>query len=177
MDITLGLGAYGLMAVGLTLNATGGGAIQGTVGGESWSMGVEFRALAPGMIATREPIDPTQPTIPAYINVFDFSAVLAPCYKWKYLSGCAAVKAGLLYFWDDTQAQMAPTFSLGPRLKFEYPFADRFAVFALAEALFVPLQNRIALEASADPTKRRNGVWVQSPVEGNFGAGLAVYFK
>ena len=70
-----------------------------------------------------------------------------------------------------------PGWSIGPRFGVEVPFAQRFAVFGFAEALFAPwraYQQYSLVPAQEDSPGVR---WEQSIVSGFFGAGVSVKFK
>ncbi|MEZ4297007.1 MAG: sigma-70 family RNA polymerase sigma factor [Polyangiaceae bacterium] len=178
MDVTISVGAYALMTVGLTANVAPGFGIAGDVRGELWSVGLELRGVPPSMIEAKDPIEPGKETYLTTADLSQWTAVLAPCFRWKVLAGCAVAQGGIVYLSDDYQSSTQPTFNLGPRFGVEVPFAERFAVFGMAEALFALTRPGIFVTDTIPPGGPFPNVqWDHSIVTGNFAAGLAVHFR
>lgn len=182
MDLTVTLSTAFVLTAGLTDNV--GPAVQiGASARRDWdtwgiSLGLEFRGVFPAVAVARElvDVDPMQtPPQPAPFDVSQLGAQLVPCVHFaKYLAGCGVVQGFLLFSQDSNWLSSLPGWGLGPRFAVEVPFAERFAVFGFAEALF-------ALWRVDVPFRAEEGgpgvIWKQPIVSGFVGVGLSVRFK
>jgi hypothetical protein len=144
--------------------------IGADVRGEVFSVGVELRGVLPGIIWGEGPVDPARPFSRAHTDLSQWTGLVVPCARYKYFVGCGVVQGGLNVTNSGVGGGIRPAFNLGPRVGFEVPFAERFAVFGFGEALF-------ALLPSGLDDVPHNVEWTQSPVSGFFAAGLSVNFK
>lgn len=170
MDLTIGLRAYALMTAGLTANVGPGFGIGADVRGEMFSVGVEFRGVLPGITYGADPIDPSKPVAPGYFDLSQWTGLVLPCLRYKYFVGCGVAQAGVFIANATAQQTVLLALAFGPRLGFEVPFAERFAVFGFGESLFA------AGQAGMDDPSGNVG-WTQSIVSGFFAAGLSANFK
>lgn len=180
MDLTVNLGAYVMMTSLLTADVAPGFALRAEGLGEIFSIALELRFVLPGRTFARERIDPTMPTFEQSFDLSQYTALIVPCVRWKYLVGCGVLQGGMFLIETGVESDFDAAVGVGPRLGFEVPFARRFAVFGFGEALFVPsLSNaaftRVHPDFPDDPPA--NVRWEQSVVSGFFGVGLSVSFK
>lgn len=180
MDLTVGLRAYGMMTSLLTANVGGGVGVGVDVMGEIISVSGEVRVVLPGRVYATEPVPGATSYFPVEFDLSQFTALVVPCARYKYLVGCAVVQAGF-FGWKSTVSEGTfATWGVGPRLGFEVPFAQRFSVFGFGEALFSPQQstNSFTLPPPGDPNGPvANTRWRQSAVAGFFSAGLSIRFQ
>jgi hypothetical protein len=164
-------------AFGLGLECRG---MPPTWGGFGLSFGLEFRGVPPARVTVREPIDPEKATIPQRIDVSTWSGLVVPCLRFaKYFSACAVGQWGALIMMNGPQQHWSFTGALGPRLGVEIPFAERFAVLGLGEALFTPAPGGAGFKDPpiGDPQgKIPNVFWREPVVSGFIGVGVAVRF-
>jgi len=179
MDLTIGLTGLVLMSAGLTDNVAPGFGLGVNVRGEYLSLGLELRGVLPSKAVAREQLLPEKPTsTPVEFDVAQISALLVPCVHFeKYFAACGVVQGAVVTFQTTQGLSPFPNLALGPRFAVEVPFAERFAAFGFAEALFAPHQAQIKFSnPPRDPTVP-GVVWNQSIVSGFFGAGVAVRFQ
>jgi hypothetical protein len=180
MDLTIGVRAYGMMTSLLTADVGGGFGVGVDVLGEVFSISGEVRIALPGRAVATEPVPGATSYYPTEFDLSQFSALIVPCARWHYLVGCGVFQAGYLPWKNPLSEGAIPMWSLGPRLGFEVPFAQRFTVFGFGEALFAPQQGSVSftLPRDTDPDGPvANTRWRQSVAVGFFGAGLSVRFK
>ena len=180
MDITVNLGAYVMMTSLLTADVAPGFALRAEGVGKIFSVGLELRFVLPGRTFARERVDPTMPSFERDFDLSQYTALIVPCARWKYLVGCGVLQGGLFLIETGVESDFDAAVGVGPRLGFEVPFAERFAVFGFGEALFVPsLSNAAFIRPNPDyPDLPLGNVrWEQSVVSGFFGVGLSVNFK
>lgn len=178
MDVAINLYAYGLMTVGLTANVGPGVGLGASVRGEIFSLGLEARGVFPATIVAHDAFAPksTVTSIPVSYDASQWSALLVPCARWRYLVGCGVFQGGVLItdaaLRVPKRTHLFGDVALGPRLGFEVPFAERFAVFGFGEAMFSLLPT-----GEGDVFDNINVVWERPRVTGFFSVGLAVAFK
>lgn len=178
MDVTIGLSGLVLMTAGLTANVGPAFGIMGDIRYDWFSLGLELRGVPPAVAYAAEPIPGKKQNLPRVeIDVSQWTALLVPCGRWKYLVGCAVAQAGLLYVQGPIDGGAHPNITFGPRLGFEVPFAERFAVFGFGEALFMAYGAQATFNLDAPGLPAPNVTWKQSIVSGFFGAGLSVKFQ
>jgi hypothetical protein len=180
MDLTIGLNAYGMMTWLLTPNVAPAVGVGVDVRGEIFSFGAEVRVVLPSGALATEKIPDKPSYYPVQFDLSQFTGLLVPCGRWKYLVGCALVQAGWIRWKTAVWEGTSPTWGLGARLGFEVPFAERFAVFGFGELLFAP--DTPGVQFTDPPPKqpeadRANVRWEQPLASGFFAAGLQVHFK
>jgi hypothetical protein len=180
MDLKIGLSAYGMMSWLLTPNVAPAVGVAIDTRGEVLSVGGEFRAVMPSRVLVTEPVPGAGSSFPVEMDVSQFSLLVVPCFRWKYFVGCAVGQLGTFIIQTRVQTGDDLVFGLGPRLGFEVPFADRFAVFGFGEALFAPFP--AALKFTNPPPGMPDGPvpnvrWEQPVGSVFFGAGVSIHFK
>ena len=180
MDLTVGLRAYGMMSWLLTPNVAPAVGVGVDVGGEIFSVAGEVRLVLPSRVYATEPIPGAGAHFPAEFDLSQFTVLLVPCGRWKYFVGCVVAQVGLFHTKTTVEERDAAAYALGPRLGFEVPFAERFAVFGFGEALFTP--SPIAVQFTDPPPGMPDGPiantqWEQPIGSVFFGAGLSLKFK
>lgn len=180
MDLSVGLSAYVMMTAFLTADVGPAVGIAGSVGGEVFSLNAEFRVVLPSRAYALEPVPGATSSRPAEFDLSQLSALLVPCGRYKYFVGCGVVQFGSLLMQSSVHLETQLSYSFGPRLGFEVPFAERFAVFGFGEVLFAPNPGGIEFtepvpgEPDIPPN---NTYWDQSVASAYFGAGLSVKFR
>ncbi len=139
MDLAITLSTAVLMTAGFTADVGPGVQVSAGLRRDWFSLALEVRGVLPSKAYMRAPVDPTKPS---YERVFDLSQLtgqLVPCVHFAtYFAGCGVAQAGVLITQTPVETHLLRSFGFGPRLAFEYPFAERFAAFAFGEALFPP---------------------------------------
>ena len=180
MDLTVTLSTAFVLTAGFTADVGPAVQLGGGLRYDWFSLDLELRGVFPGRVVASELLDPNVPRPPRPFDLSQMSAQLVPCARFAtYFAGCGVVGAYVLVKQDRTQqgTYFNPGWSIGPRFGVEVPFAQRFAVFGFAEALFAPLY---AYHEYADFPEQEDspGIrWDQSIVSGFFGAGVSVKFK
>lgn len=176
MELTLTLSTGALITAGLTANVGGGFWIAGGVRGEVFSLDLELRGVLPGYVLATEQ---APGTVKRFDQAFDYSqwtVGLTPCARWKYLVGCGVAQVGFGYIQTPASSASSLMVGVGPRLGFEVPFAERFAVVGFGEALFFPVQSGVYFDVD-NAIPAANVWWLQPVVSAFFGAGLSVRFQ
>jgi hypothetical protein len=179
MDVTIGLTGFALMTAFYTANVGPGVGLMADVRGELLSFGLELRGIFPGRVYANEPIypdDPTKQTRVVELDVSQVSAAAVPCVRWKYFVGCGVAQLGATMLKDTVQMSTVTTFLFGPRLGFEVPITERFAIFGFGEALFIGQGAGVRYDIDND-APAANTRWGQSIASGFFGLGLTTTFK
>ena len=100
--------------------------------------------------------------------------------SYKYFVGCGVAQIGTFTWQSNIAFGLGASFGLGPRVGFEIPFTERFAVFGFGEVLFSPARAVLKFNVP-DPTHPEapvaNTQWTQPLASGFFAVGLAVKFK
>ncbi len=182
MDLTIALSASALMTAGFTADVGPAFQIGAEARYQDWfSLGLEVRGVLPSVVYAREKVDKTNPyTRPQSFDISQVTALLVPCFRFKtYFAACGVAQGGGLIDRESNDGGIQGTFAFGPRFAVEFPFAERFAVFAWGEALFVPDATFVGFR---DPGPNGtppapNVLWRQSVVSSFFGAGLSVKFQ
>ncbi|MBK8254936.1 MAG: hypothetical protein IPK82_20050 [Polyangiaceae bacterium] len=179
MDLTLTLSTAVLMTAGFTADVGPAVQLAGGLRYQWFSVDLELRGVFPGRAETNQQLDPTAPRPPKAFDLSQLSAQFVPCAHFAtYFAGCGVIGAYALVIQDDAGTGFLPGWHIGPRFAVEVPFAERFAVFGFAEALFAPLG--AAQYYSVDPSKGTDApgtIWYLSPVLGFFGVGASVKFQ
>lgn len=177
MDLTVGLSAYVMMTAFLSADVGPAVGVAGSVGGDLFSLNAELRFVLPSRAYARDPVPGTKPNYPTELDVSQLTALLVPCLHYKYLVGCGVAQFGGIIT-KNLDVDTALTYSFGPRLGFEVPFAERFAVFGFGEVLFTPEPYGIDFTLPAYPgATPANTGWTQSVASAFFGAGVTVRFQ
>jgi len=179
MDLTVTLSTAFVLTAGLTANVGPAVQLAGGLRRDWFALDLELRGVFPGTVVASEQLDPSNPRSPRPFDLSQLSAQLVPCAHFAtYFAACGVVGAYVLVTQDRTQGtHFYPGWSIGPRFGVEVPFAQRFAVFGFAEALFAPHR---ALQEYADVPEQADspGIrWNLSIVSGFFGAGVSVKFE
>lgn len=180
MDLSVGVSTYVMMTAFLSADVGPGLGISGDVRGEYFGVAAEFRVALPSRAYAREPVPGTSSHRPAEFDLTQVTALLVPCGRYKYFVGCAVAQFGWFFTQSVVQQTLFGSYGFGPRLGFEYPFAERFAVFGFGEVIFAPSQagTRFTLPVPGEPdTAPNNTQWHQNVASGFFGAGLTVKFR
>ncbi len=180
MDLTVGLRAYGMMTWLLTPNVAPAVGVGVDVGGEIISVTGEFRVVMPSRVIATERVPGASSPFPVEFDLTEVTGLLVPCARWKYFVGCAVAQFGAGVYKTSVEQDSFVTWALGPRLGFEVPFADRFAVFGFGEALFYPAPYRLSftLPPPGDPDGPIANTFWDTPVGAAFfAAGVSVKFK
>lgn len=179
MDLAISLSAAVLMSAGFTADVGPGVQISGGVRRDWFSLDLELRGVFPSKAYARAAVDPKQPTSAREFDISQLTAGLVPCVHFAtYLAGCGVAQAGMIIVQTPVNTDLLASVSFGPRLWLEYPFAEKFAVFAFAEGLFPVTPPGIEFVAggpNGEPAP--NVYWSPSVVSGFFGAGLSLRFK
>ncbi len=180
MDLSVGLSTYVMMSAFLSADVAPAFGIGADVRGEIFSIGLDLRFVVPSRAYARERIPGATSSFPVDFDLGQFSGSVVPCARYKYFVGCGVAQFGALSWQTDNDFNLGVAFGLGPRVGFEVPFAERFAVFGFGEVLFSP--SRVALKFDLPDPKYPsepppNTQWVQSVASGFFGAGVSVNFK
>lgn len=177
MDLSVGLNAYVMMTAFLSANVGPAVGVSGEVRGEVFGVTAEFRAVLPGRTYAREPVPGATSTRPAEFDLSQLSALIVPCARWKYLVGCGVVQFGWFLMRSSVETEDSASYSFGPRLGFEVPFAERFAAFGFGEVLFAPEPRSLQFTEPVPDTPPNDTQWTQSVASGFFGAGVSVKFR
>jgi hypothetical protein len=179
MDLTVTLSTAFVITAGFTADV--GPALQLGAGlRRDWfSIDLELRGVFPGKVIASAQLDPENPREPRPFDLSQLSGQLVPCARFaSYFAGCGVVGAYTLITQDRTQGtSFYPGWIIGPRFAVEVPFAQRFAVFGFAEALFAPLG---AAQEYRDVLAKEDSpgiLWDLSIVSGFFGVGVSVKFE
>ena len=179
MDLTITLSTAFVLTAGFTADVGPAVQLAGGLRYDWFSLDLELRGVFPGRVVASEQLDPNVPRPPRAFDLSQMSAQLVPCARFAtYFAGCGVVGAYVQVTQDRTQGNnVFPGWIIGPRFGVEVPFAQRFAVFGFAEALFAPMYSfqeyAVVPEQEDSPGIR----WDQSIVSGFFGVGVSVKFK
>lgn len=180
MDLSVGLSTYVMMTAFLTGDVGPAMGLGVGAGGEVVSVNAELRFVFPSRTYAVEPIPGATSSFPQEFDLSQFSALLVPCARYKYLVGCGVAQLGGLFMQNARALLAGFTFGFGPRLGFEVPFAERFAVFGFGEVIFSPIPTNIIFDLP-DPQypdlPPANTHWRQSVASAFFGAGVSVKFR
>lgn len=180
MDLSVGVSTYVLMSAFLSADVAPGFGVRASVGGEYFLVGAEFRGILPSRAYAREPIPEKTANYPIEFDLSQLSALVTPCGRYKYFVGCGVAELGFMVSQTSVSQALVPIYNFGPRLGFEVPFAERFAVFGFGEALFAPRRVTIGFDLP-DPENPAqlvaNTQWVQSPAMAFFGVGFSAQFR
>jgi hypothetical protein len=172
MKLMFSIGASFLLSTGFADEVAPGFQVETSLRTKVFSVALETRVLIPARTFARDRIDAGNPS--AYPEKFDISelaANLVPCVRWKFLAGCGVVQGGVLFNDGASPGLMTERqFALGPRGGVDFLFYHSFALFAFAEALFVP-------DPRSFSYANGNVRWNQPVATAFFGAGAAVLFK
>jgi hypothetical protein len=180
MDLSVGISSYAAMTAFFSANVGPAVGIGAEVRGEVFGVKAEFRVALPSRAYARDPIPGSKSSFPQEFDLTQISALLVPCARYKYFLGCAVGQFGSIVWKSPVDFLSALSYSFGPRLGVEVPFAERFAVFGFGEVLFAPEPVRIDF-ILPDPNKPTlppaNTEWKQPVASGFFGAGLSIRFR
>ncbi len=178
MDVTISLGAAVLMTAGFTADVGPGFQLSAGLQREWFSLDLEARGILPSRVFAREPVDPKLATSEVYFDVSQLSALLVPCGRFAtYFRGCLVGQIGTIIDQTPIETGFLLAGGVGPRLAFDFPLSDRFAVFAFGEALFTPGVSIGYRDPGPNGEPADNVIWRQSVVSGFFGLGVATNFK
>ncbi len=178
MDLAISLSAAVLMSAGFTADVGPGVQVSAGLRRDWFSLDLEVRGMFQSRIYMREPYDPTKPSSERPADIAQVTALLVPCVHFAtYFAGCGVAQAGTLIAQTPVDTGLLPSFGFGPRFAFEFPFAERFGVFAFGEALFTPGTFYGIKDPFPDGRPSPNVIWRQSVVSGFFGTGLSVKFE
>ncbi len=179
MDLTITLSTAFVLTAGFTADVGPAVQLAGGLRYDWFSLDLELRGVFPGRVVASEQLDPNVPRTPRPFDLSQMSAQLVPCARFAtYFAGCGVVGAYMLVTQDRTQGTLFyPGWIIGPRFGVEVPFAQRFAVFGFAEALFAPLAARQEYADVVEQADSPGIAWDMSIVSGFFGAGVSVKFK
>lgn len=178
MDVTIGLSGLALMTAGLTADAGPGFGIMADVRGEVISLGLELRGVLPARTVASNPIPGKVKNGDAEFDLSQWTALLVPCARWKFLVGCGVAQAGVFNWKNRFEEGTLPVLSFGPRVGLDIPLGDQFGVFGFAEALFAASQAGLDFDRPGTPDGTpKNAEWTQSIVSGFFGVGASVRFQ
>jgi len=176
MDLTVTLSTAFVLTAGFTADVGPAFQVGAGLRHDWFSLDLELRGVLPGRAVASEQLDPSNPRSPVTFDLSQLSAQLVPCAHFAtYFAGCGVVSAYTLITQDRRNGtNFLPNWSLGPRFHVEVPFAERFAVFGFAEALFAPGPGLVRYREQEDSP---GTIWKQSIVSGFFGAGVSVKFE
>ena len=181
MDLSVGLNTYVMMTAFLSANVGPAVGVGGEVRGKVFGISAEFRFVMPSRAYAVEPIPGATSSFPVEFDVSQLSALVVPCARYEYFVGCGVVQFGFLVTQTSDYQDIFASYSFGPRVGFEVPFAEkRFAVFGFGEVLFAPEPAEIwfSLPPLAHPEGPiANTRWRQSVASGFFGVGFSVRFR
>lgn len=180
MDLSVGVSTYVMMTAFLSADVGPAVAVGGEVRGEVFGVGAELRFVVPSRAYARDPIPGATSSYPQEFDIGLLAASFVPCARYSYFVGCGVAQLGALTYKTDNYFEVTATFGVGPRLGFEVPFAERFAVFGFGEVLFAPAQAllRFSLPDPKYPNEPpANSQWQQPIASAFFGAGVSVKFK
>lgn len=183
MDLTVAVGAYGLMSAFFSKDVGGGLGLAVEGRGELLSMGLELRAVFPAPAVADQPVAGAQTYYNQEFELSQATMLLVPCIRWKYIAGCGVLQGGvmLLYnFETQTHDVFGASVGLGPRFRVEVPITEQFAVFGFGEVLFSPWLAGVEYsKPSVNPEDGPppNTYWQQPVASAFFGVGFNVSFK
>jgi hypothetical protein len=180
MDVKIAVSAYGMMSWLLTPNVAPAIGVSVEGRGEIFSVAGEIRSVLPSRVLVTEQVPGKPVGYPMEMDVRQHTVLVVPCARWRYLVGCAVGQIGFFRLQTAVAGTSPLAVALGPRVGFEVPFAQRFAVFGFAEALFSPYRANISYvlpPPDAPDAPAANVRWVQPVGSGFFGAGLSVKFE
>jgi hypothetical protein len=180
MDLSVGVYTYAAMTAYFSANVGPAVAVGADVRGEVFGVSAELRFAIPSVAYAREPVPGATSTRPAEFDLSQVSALLVPCARYKYFVGCGVAQFGWVIPTSVNYQQALGSYSFGPRLGFEVPFAERFAAFGFAEVLFAPEPVGVAfvLPVPGMPDIPPNNTqWEQSVASAFFGAGVSMRFR
>jgi hypothetical protein len=174
MDPTLMLLAGGIASVGFTADVAPGF----WLGGEArwrdkeevgFQLGLEFRTLLPATGSFRSTGQP--------LTVSLVALALSPCGRYKWVSGCAVVDAGLSIAGGPPplsfdKGPLLFMLGMGPRLAVDIPINERFGVRAFADLRFSPLRSDLGYP-DLSRTDGKVAGWRHPPVSGILGLGMS----
>jgi hypothetical protein len=130
---------------------------------ENFSVGLDLRGIAPHKVEEFGMFEPK-----LQLKATMLSVLVAPCFRWKILMGCAVLDAGGVYL-DTVPHTWFERVAAGPRVGVDVPFAERFSVRVTGDLLFPIIRNHF---------EKVEGGWeFEDPlVSGFVTAGLAVSF-
>lgn len=187
MDLAIGLSGFLLMSAGYTENVSPG--LQLGVDlraakeeNDLFRLGVEFRGFLPSRAVARESYRPGDAKLadPSRWREADtslLSVLVVPCVRWKYFLGCGVFENGLITAQFGADFLKAWTYTIGPRVGVEIPFAQRFAVRGFGEALFAPDGRGWRVIPPPGETTGPDVQWSRPVVSAFFGAGFSVKFE
>ena len=180
MDLSVGLSTYVMMSAFLSANVAPAVGVGADVRGEIFSIGLDLRFVVPSRAYARERIPGATSSFPVDFDLGQFSGSVVPCARYKYFVGCAVAQLGALSWQTVDWFNLGVSFGFGPRVGFEVPFAERFAVFGFGEAIFTPSQ--AVLQFNQPPQGQPSGPvantqWEQPVGSGFFAAGVTVKFE
>ncbi|MBK8255735.1 MAG: hypothetical protein IPK82_24095 [Polyangiaceae bacterium] len=179
MDLTITLSTALLMTAGFSADVGPALQIGGGIRRDWFSLDLELRGVFPARAVASDQLNAAIPREPREFDLSQLSAQLVPCVRFAtYLAGCGVIGVYALITQDRTQGtDFYPGWSVGPRFRAEYPFAERFAVFGFGEALFTPYQQGVAYETLPGQPDTPGISWRLSIVSGFFGVGASVNFQ
>jgi hypothetical protein len=180
MDVKIAVSAYGMMSWLLTPNVAPAIGVSVEGRGEIFSVAGEIRSVLPSRVLVTEQVPGKPVGYPVEMDVSQHTALVVPCARWRYLVGCAVAQIGFFRLQTTIGGSDPLSVAVGPRVGFEVPFAQRFAVFGFAEALFSPYRANVfyILPPPNDPeAPAANVKWVQPVGSVFFGAGLSIKFE
>lgn len=180
MDLSVGLSTYVMMSAFLSANVAPAVGVGVNVSGEVFSIGTDFRFVLPSRAYARDPIPGATSSVPVDFDLGQFTGSVVPCARYKYFVGCGVAQIGTFTWQSNIAFGLGVSLGLGPRVGFEVPFAERFAVFGFGEVLFSPARAVLQFNVP-DPAHPEapvaNTQWTQPLASGFLAAGLAVKFR
>jgi hypothetical protein len=168
MDPTLMLIAGGLASAGFTADVAPGFWVGGDARWRDkeeygFQLGLEVRTLLPAKTAIREDGKPFEVSLVAL--------AVSPCGRYKWVSGCAVIDAGVsiaggpspIFF---THSPALLMLGAGPRLAVDIPISERFGVRVFADL-------RISLLPGTGYDYEDISVWDDPRVSGIMGVGMS----
>lgn len=180
MDLTIAVTASALMTVGFTADVGPGLQIGAEARYQEWfSLGLEVRGVLPQRVFARDKVDPTIGySMEQQLDVSQVTAQLVPCLRFTtWLGVCGVAQGGLLVAHSPEIESLLPSLAFGPRVHFELPLGERFALFAFGEALFTEGHFIDFRDPGPDGEPAPNVMWRQSTVSGFFGGGMLLKFE
>ena len=180
MDLSVGLSTYVMMSAFLSADVAPAIGIGAEVRGDIFGVSAELRFVVPSRAYARESVPGTTSHFPVEFDLSELGLLIVPCGRYKYFVGCGVAQLGGLIMQTPVTLETNVFYSFGPRVGFEVPFAERFAVFGFAEVLFSPSPAGIKF-TEPNPDKPdsplANTQWAQPTASGFFGAGVSVKFR
>ncbi|MBK8252631.1 MAG: hypothetical protein IPK82_08175 [Polyangiaceae bacterium] len=177
MDVTISLSTALLMTAGFSADVGPALQIGAGIRRDWFSFELEVRGVFPARAVASEQLNPAVPLSAVSFDISQFGAQSVPCIHFATYFGACGVIGGGTYISQTSDTTLLPQWHIGPRFRAEIPFAERFAVFGFAEALFFPLGATVTFSEFPGQPNTPGNLWRTSVVSGFFGVGASVDFK